>query len=213
MDATAPLPPPALDRPDDALAGRRGRWHGLVYIEVPRSRRLAEAASKATGRPARELCRDAHVSLSRPFGLYRHEVEPFLARLRRELAGRCCRPFLLRIDAAAEPLELPSYDGARAFRCLPAAAPALGGLADAVDDALEAFGREPYFPGERKFHVSVGETGGRRSRSRSRSPAASDSSDYDSDSDDGGGLDVDVDAVVVKYGHKRAEISLEPLPS
>ena len=110
----AALPPPTLPtgrkRARDELDNRRGRWHGLVYVEVPRTRALVAAAARATGLPPGDLCRDAHVSLSKPFGLYRHEVEPFLARLRARPSGRVFArypPVLLEIlragrgDAAA----------------------------------------------------------------------------------------------------------------
>lgn len=209
------LPPPALDPPktaDDPSAvpsRRRGRWHGLVYVAVPRSRRLVSIAAKATSRPPRGLCRDAHVSASRPFGLYAHEIDPFVKKLRAVLAARCCRPFRVAVDGSAT-LKLPSEDGARTFVAL-AVRPsrALEAVVDAADEALAAFGREPFFA-ERRFHVSVAEGDDNdRSRSRDGSDASSDASS-DSDSDAGGDVvDVDVDAVIVKAGHRRFEIALE----
>ena len=88
------LPPPALgpkQAVDDVPQHRRGRWHGLVYVAVPRSRRLVAIAARATSRPPRDLCRNAHVSASRPFGLYAHEIDPFVRKLKSALAARCCR--------------------------------------------------------------------------------------------------------------------------
>jgi hypothetical protein len=209
------LPAPALDNGgnggNDEPANRRGRWHGLVYVPVPRSRRFVGVAGRAwRGTPRGELCRDAHLSLSRPFGLLRHEVEPFLARLRSALAARRCAPFVAVVDGGAA-LELDSEDGARRFEALRVdASPALHALVDAVDDALVAFGRPAFFD-ERRFHVSVATAAG-RSRSRSRSRDGDD--DFDSD-DSGDSADdgddrvyVDVDAVVCKYGHKHVEIAL-----
>ena len=213
-------------------AGRRGRWHGLVYIAVPRTRHLVDVAARAWRRtPRRELCRDAHVSVSRPCGFLLHEVEPFLAKLRAALDARCCRPFVAVVDGAAR-LELPSEDGARRFRALAVNdAPALQAVVDAVDDALVAFRKGAYFA-ERRFHVSVAEgeaLNARRSRSRSRSrdgasddgggggggDSGDDADSFASDDDDSGDDDddrvyVDVDALVVKYGHKRAVVRLAP---
>ena len=121
------------------------------------------------------------------------------------LAARCCRPFCIAIDGTL--LKLQSEDGARTFDAL-AVRPssALEAVVDAADEALGAFGREPYFA-ERKFHLSVaeGDDDDDRSRSRDGSDASS-----DSDSDAGGDVvDVDVDAVIVKAGHRRFEIPLE----
>ena len=204
------LPPPALgpkQAVDDVPQHRRGRWHGLVYVAVPRSRRLVAIAAKATSRPPRDLCRNAHVSASRPFGLYAHEIDPFVKKLKAALAARCCRPFCLAVDGTL--LKLPSEDGARTFDAL-AVRPssALAAVVDAADEALGAFGREPYFA-ERRFHLSVAE-GDDDDDDRSRSRDGSDASS-DSDSDDAGGdvVDVDVDSVIVKAGHRRFEIPLE----
>ena len=42
------LPAPALDGGGDGEpANRRGRWHGLVYVPVPRSRRFVGVAGRA----------------------------------------------------------------------------------------------------------------------------------------------------------------------
>ena len=100
-----------------------------------------------------------------------------------------------------------SEDGARAFDAL-AVRPssALEAVVDAADEALGAFGREPYFA-ERRFHLSVAE-GDDDDDDRSRSRDGSDASS-DSDSDAGGDVvDVDVDSVIVKAGHRRFEIPL-----
>ena len=113
------LPPPALgpkQAVDDVPQHRRGRWHGLVYVAVPRSRRLVAIAARATSRPPRDLCRNAHVSASRPFGLYAHEIDPFVRKLTSALAARCCRPFCIAIDGTL--LKLQSEDGARTFDAL-----------------------------------------------------------------------------------------------
>ena len=205
-----PLPPPALEPKavcDDVPQHRRGRWHGLVYVAVPRSRRLVAIAARATSRPPRDLCRNAHVSASRPFGLYAHEIDPFVKKLTSALAARCCRPFCIAIDGTL--LKLQSKDGARTFDAL-AVRPssALEAVVDAADEALGAFGREPYFA-ERRFHLSVAE-GDDDDDDRSRSRDGSDASS-DSDSEDAGGdvVDVDVDSVIVKAGHRRFEIPLE----
>ena len=207
-----PLPPPALEPKaaddGDVPQHRRGRWHGLVYVAVPRSRRLVAIAAKATSRPPRDLCRNAHVSASRPFGLYAHEIDPFVRKLKSALAARCCRPFCIAIDGTL--LKLQSEDGARTFDAL-AVRPssALAAVVDAADEALGAFGREPYFA-ERRFHLSVAE-GDDDDDDRSRSRDGSDASS-DSDSDAGGDVvDVDVDSVIVKAGHRRFEIPLEPV--
>ncbi len=203
------LPPPALgpkQAVDDVPQHRRGRWHGLVYVAVPRSRRLVAIAARATSRPPRDLCRDAHVSASRPFGLYAHEIDPFVKKLKSALAARCCRPFCIAIDGTL--LKLQSEDGARTFDAL-AVRPssALAAVVDAADEALGAFGREPYFA-ERRFHLSVAE-GDDDDDDRSRSHDGSDASS-DSDSDASGDVvDVDVDSVIVKAGHRRFEIPLE----
>ena len=204
------LPPPALEPKavgDDVPQHRRGRWHGLVYVAVPRSRRLVAIAARATSRPPRDLCRNAHVSASRPFGLYAHEIDPFVKKLKSALAARCCRPFCIAIDGSST-LKLQSEDGARTFDAL-AVRPssALAAVVDAADEALGAFGREPYFA-ERRFHLSVAE-GDDDDDDRSRSRDGSDASS-DSDSDAGGDVvDVDVDSVIVKAGHRRFEIPLE----
>ena len=204
------LPPPALEPKavgDDVPQHRRGRWHGLVYVAVPRSRRLVAIAARATSRPPRDLCRNAHVSASRPFGLYAHEIDPFVKKLTSALAARCCRPFCIAIDGSST-LKLQSEDGARTFDAL-AVRPssALAAVVDAADEALGAFGREPYFA-ERRFHLSVAE-GDDDDDDRSRSRDGSDASS-DSDSDAGGDVvDVDVDSVIVKAGHRRFEIPLE----
>lgn len=213
IDGAMMLPPPALDPPkiaDDPTAvpsRRRGRWHGLVYVAVPRSRRLVSIAANATSRPPRGLCRDAHVSASRPFGLYEHEIDPFVKKLRAALAARCCRPFRVAVDGAAT-LKLPSEDGARTFAAL-AVRPsrALEAVVDAADEALGAFGREPFFA-ERRFHVSVAEGDDDDDDERSRSRDGSDASS-DSDSDAGSVVDVDIHSVIVKAGHRRFEIPLE----
>ena len=83
---------------------------------MPRSRRLVAIAAKATSRPPRDLCRNAHVSASRPFGLYAHEIDPFVKKLKSALAARCCRPFCIAIDGTL--LKLQSEDGARTFDAL-----------------------------------------------------------------------------------------------
>ncbi|KAH8066799.1 hypothetical protein JL720_12654 [Aureococcus anophagefferens] len=140
-ESSMSLPAPALDGGNnDEPANRRGRWHGLVYVPVPRSRRFVGVAGRAwRGTPRGELCRDAHLSLSRPFGLLRHEVEPFLARLRSASRAALRRSPSPTGGAA---LELDSEDGARRFEALRVdASPALHALVDAVDDALVAFGR------------------------------------------------------------------------
>jgi len=218
--ALAPLPAPALGGGgggDDA--DRKGRWHGLVYVEVPRTRRFLAVAARALGARGdeddRSLCRDAHVSVSRPFALWHHEADPFVARVRQKLRNRGARPFTAVVDGE-ETREMPSEDGTRSFAALAASDDENGGgfarVVDAVDDALAAFGR-PAYHAERAYHVSVAETTARsRSRSRSRSR---DSLDSDGPSDDSDGDDrvyVPVDAVVVKYGHHRVVIPLAAAP-
>ena len=164
---------------------RRGRWHGLVYVAVPRSRRLVAIAARATSRPPRDLCRNAHVSASRPFGLYAHEIDPFVRKLKSALAARCCRPFCIAIDGTL--LKLQSEDGARTFDAL-AVRPssALAAVVDAADEALGAFGRGTATPSgastfpSRRATTTTTTVRGRatartRPRTRTRTPAATSS--------------------------------------
>lgn len=62
----------------------------MVSIEVPRSRGLLELARRCAG--CATVMEEPHVSLSRPFSLWQHEIDPFVARLRACLELRC-RPF------------------------------------------------------------------------------------------------------------------------
>ena len=66
---------------------RRGRWHGLVYIDVPRSRALGEVARRRCD--VEMSMGQLHVSLSRPFSLFMHEIDPFVGKLRACLMSKC----------------------------------------------------------------------------------------------------------------------------
>lgn len=71
---------------------RAGRWHSLVFIDIPRTRALVNAATRLC--PGADVA-SPHCSVSRPFTLWIHEIEAFVGRLRSEL--RRCSPFTLQV--------------------------------------------------------------------------------------------------------------------
>lgn len=107
--------------------------------------------------------------------------------------------------------RLPSDDG-RVFLALRVRpSPALRNVVAAVDAALQAFGKEPYFA-EPIFHVSVAE------EADLSGDTCADSGSYDLDSDDDlyatsarcdDEIVLSVSRIVCKCGHRRFEL---PLP-
>lgn len=166
-----PLPPPEVD----ALGRARrfghveGSWALTVYVPVPPTLTDADAA-QAGSSAARYLTAlqrrcpgpwvaahdeapsssmPLHVSLSRTFPLREHQVDPFIALLRKELAA--CRPFPAVLDGAR---CLDAEDGSRRFAALLASGEgstcgatgdAFVTLIAAVDAAVTAFGKVPFY--------------------------------------------------------------------
>ena len=175
---------------------RTGRWHGLVYMEVGRSRDLVALAEQKVGNVGQKLVRKPHVSVSRPFWLWAHEIDRFVETLRDAL--KVTHAFDLAI--LDDLLRLDSGDG-RTFLALRVDSPALKHIVSAVDTALVAFGREPYFD-DPIFHLSVAVL----------PPPPDDdlSDDSDSDSDDlYGSIGCRISHLVCKCGHRSFKI---PLP-
>ncbi|KAJ1462859.1 hypothetical protein M885DRAFT_504265 [Pelagophyceae sp. CCMP2097] len=206
-------------------SARRGKWHGLVSLPVARSRRLrafAEAACLESKRSGLQPLADLHVSASKPFALWAHQVEPFLAKLRLELAP--VAPFSLQISS--DGVDLSSGDGAQAFAALAVlSGAALRLVVAAADNALAAFGEEVYFD-PAIFHVSVAATevvaevdAGAEQPAKRTKVAEPDADAGGSDGSDDGGSDSDnsaargavvvcVSEVVVRIGHKSIAIAL-----
>ncbi|KAJ8598413.1 hypothetical protein CTAYLR_007644 [Chrysophaeum taylorii] len=176
-------------------AAREGRWHSLVYVDIPRTRALVEVASKLCAGDADQ----AHCSVSRPFALFTHQVDAFVERLRTEL--RLCRPFVLSV--LAETVELRNDGDHRVFKAL--RVPASRGLVNlvaAVDRTLEAFGRDPYFD-QPVFHVTVA-----IDHDDTPPTKRAKTDEIDDLDDDAGDLSFDVTYVVCKCGHRHFQLEL-----
>ncbi|KAG5191950.1 hypothetical protein JKP88DRAFT_347404 [Tribonema minus] len=96
-----------------------------------------------------------HLSLSRPFALRAHQLEPFAARLRRAAAG--ARAFRCEVSGAYE--VLVNDDRTRSFVCLKVVggcAPILA-LIGRVNEALADFQQQTYYE-DPKLHISVAST-------------------------------------------------------
>lgn len=200
-----------------------------MYVALERRRALVETARRVYPGANVEA---PHCSLSRPFTLWIHEIDAFVARLKLELGP--CRPFPLRVledRVECVPLtrrvpprsaSLHNHDDWRTFKALriePSAG--LANLVAAVDAALEAFNQPKYFA-DPVFHVRISQTQPQNTlpqvtvhvepaadssiAKRSKIASPSSSSSYSSGDDDN--LFFEVDAVVCKCGHRYFRFAL-----
>mmetsp|Transcript_22444 Transcript_22444/g.29095 ORF Transcript_22444/g.29095 Transcript_22444/m.29095 type:complete len:218 (-) Transcript_22444:123-776(-) len=136
-------------------SSRSGHWHSLVYLTLPKTRRFLQLAKRRIGnlRCSEILVKEAHLSLSRPFWLWQHEIKSFITKLRLAIHSRCVHPFELCI-LDQDLVRLPSDDGRTFLALCVQESAVLRSLVSAVDQALLDFGRSPYFE-DPIFHVSV----------------------------------------------------------
>jgi len=166
----------------------------------------------------------AHVSLSKPFFLRRHELDPFEVALRDAVADTS--PFTIVLAPHGWTL-LGSDDKDRAFLVLgiEEGAEELEELVERVDQALARFGRPPYYE-EPHFHVTVAEvaapfSGDLAQIATVKSRAARESSSGEStgttskepkeDNDRRCGerpLEVDLTILTAKMGHYKRDVRL-----
>ena len=110
---------------------------------------------------------DPHISISRPFALRSHQIQPFVALLASEvvrafgLAGTCIdkgsSAAATYVDISSRVYTLYNDTGRRGFLCLPVErdySKVLPILVKATDAALRAFQKEGYYEGAR-FHISI----------------------------------------------------------
>ena len=167
LEGGAERPPPSKKTKlgPRAFAHVDGNWTGQVYINVDKSLPGLEAIVSAcfaavepiilAAASSSEPCDHWHVSLSKPFTLRFHQIEPFLIKL----AFYLKRVRLLLntfLSIYPEYTILSNEDSTKSFLCIPIddGDGSLKKLVDCVDSALGDFGQPRYFE-HPIFHTSI----------------------------------------------------------
>jgi len=163
----------------------------------------------------------AHLSLSRPFSLRRHELEPFEAALRETTADM--EPFTVVLPRYKWSL-LGSDDHERTFLVLDVeeGEEELQELVEKVDQAMTRFGRPQYYE-EPHFHITVAEVGAPFTGDMARLGADHGHQCKGAPRDDGEGgstpaaaaaaplptvVEIEVESLIARMGHYKKRLGL-----
>lgn len=160
-----------------------------MYIEIPRTRRLVSVASRH-GLTVRSRL---HCSLSKPFALWPHEIDPFLKTLRKHLER--LEPFTLKVLDNVVILENDQRQKFHGLRV--ATSTQLLTALSAVDDALKLYRKDTYFV-DPIFHVTL------QSDDESHS-SQSDDDDLEEE-EEGDDITVFVSSLTFKCGHRHINL-------